>query len=76
MEYTDDGGKVYRRIEALEVQDFAGFPTVTKMQVSDLRSGGNTVSQFRNVEYNLGIPDDVFTERTLRNPPRQWFEVK
>ena len=23
-----------------------------------------------------GIPDDVFTERTLRNPPRQWFQGK
>ena len=76
MEYTDEGGEVYRRIEALEVAEMSGFPTVTKMKVSDLRSGGFTVSQFRNVEYSLGIPDDVFTERTLRNPPRQWFEGK
>jgi len=76
MEYTDDGGEVYRRIEALEVAEVSGYPTVTKMKVSDLRSGGFTVSQFRNVEYSLGIPDDVFTERTLRNPPRQWFEGK
>jgi outer membrane lipoprotein-sorting protein len=73
MEYFDDDGTVYRRIEALEVQDVGGFPTVTKMKVSDLRSGGHTVSEFRNVEYSLGIGDDVFTERTLRNPPRKWF---
>jgi hypothetical protein len=64
---------MYRTIEALEVQDVDGFPTTTRMKVSDLRSGGNTVSEFRNIEYNLGIPDDVFTERTLRNPPRNWF---
>ena len=73
MEYTDAKGEVYRRIEALEVQEFGGHPTVTMMKVSDLRTGGNTVSEFRGVEYDLGIPDDVFTERTLRNPPRQWF---
>jgi outer membrane lipoprotein-sorting protein len=75
MDYMD-GDEVYRRIEALEVQDVAGHPTVTRMKVSDLRGGGFTVSEFRNVEYDLGIPDDVFTERTLRNPPRQWFKGK
>ncbi len=76
MEYVDEGGEVYRRIEALEVAEFGGHPTVTKMQVLDLRSGGSTVSEFRNVEYDLGIPESVFTERTLRSPSRQWFSVR
>ena len=73
MEYTDDGGEIYRTIEALEVQDVQGFPTV---KVSDIRTGGATVSEFRNVQYDLGIPDDIFTERTLRNPSREWFKGK
>jgi outer membrane lipoprotein-sorting protein len=73
MEYIDESGEVYRRIEALEVQEVLGHPTVTQMKVSDLRSGGYTLSEFRNVEYDLGIPDDVFTERTLRNRSREWF---
>jgi predicted RND superfamily exporter protein/outer membrane lipoprotein-sorting protein len=76
MEYIDDKGEVYRRIEALEVSDVQGFPTVTQMKVSDLRTGGNTVSEFRKVQYDIGIPDDVFTERTLRNPQREWFKGK
>jgi len=74
MEYVDDAGKTYRIIEALEVQDVAGHPTITQMKVSDLRSGGHTLSEFRNMEYDLGIPADVFTERSLRNPPRQWLK--
>jgi len=74
MEYIDDTGKVYRVIEALEVQDVQGFPTVTQMKVTDARTGGATVSEFRNVQYNIGIPDDVFTERTLRSPSREWFK--
>ena len=73
MEYVDDTGEVYRRIEALEVQNVDGIPTVTTMRASDLRSGGNTVSEFTDIEYGLGIPADVFTERTMRNPPRRWF---
>ncbi len=76
MEYVDEGGEVYRRIETLEVAEFGGHPTVTEMQVSDLRSGGTTVSEFRNVEYDLGIPENVFTERTLRSPSRRWFSTR
>jgi outer membrane lipoprotein-sorting protein len=75
MEYMDDAGEIYRRIEALEIAEIDGNPTVTRMQVSDLRSGGHTLAEFRNVQYDLGIPASVFTERTLRNPPRQWFST-
>ena len=75
MEYVDDTGAVYRRIETLEVQTIGGHPTATKMRVSDLRSGGYTLSEMRNITYDLGLPEDVFTERTLRNPPRRWFST-
>ncbi len=76
MEYVDDAGEVYRRIEALEVQEIDGIPTVTRLRASDLRSGGNTLSEFTDIEYGLGIPADVFTERTLRSPPRRWFSSR
>lgn len=76
MEYVDDTGEVYRRIEALEVQEIDGIPTVTRMRASNLRSGGNTVSEFSDIEYRLGIPADVFTERTMRNPSRRWFPAR
>ena len=76
MEYEDESGEVYRRIEALEVAEFGGHPTVTELQVSDLRSGGTTVSEFRDVEYDLGIPESIFTERTLRSPSRRWFSTR
>jgi outer membrane lipoprotein-sorting protein len=76
MEYVDETGAVYRRIEALAVDEIDGYPTVTRMQVSDLRSGGHTVSEVRNIQYDVGIPASVFTERTLRNPPRQWFSIR
>ncbi len=73
MDYVDGTDEVFRRIEAVEVDVVDGYPTVTTMRVSDLRSGGETVSEFSDVRYDLGIPEDVFTERTLRNPPRRWL---
>lgn len=74
IEYEDARGNVYRRVEVIEVQDVQGKPTVTKSRVSNLESGGHTDMQFRFIAYDLGMPADVFTERSLRNPPKQWLQ--
>ena len=70
IEYTNPAGDVYRRVEVFDVQEFGGHPTVTKSRVSDLLTGGTTDMQFRFIKYDIGLPDAVFTERSLRNPPR------
>lgn len=62
-----------RRVESLEVETIQGFPTVTKSKVTDLVGGGYTLMEFRGIEYNLGLPDDLFTERSLRTPPLEWL---
>ncbi|MFA5389508.1 MAG: outer membrane lipoprotein-sorting protein, partial [Candidatus Omnitrophota bacterium] len=73
-EYFDKSGKLYRVIEALEVKDIQGYPTVTRMKASDLNSNANTVTEFNDVAYDVGLNDDIFTERFLRTPPQQWLE--
>lgn len=73
MEYLDQAGRRYRRIEAVTVETIGGFPTVTKMKVSDLRSGGYTISEMRGVTYNIGVPQGVFSEQSLRRAPKQWL---
>ncbi len=72
-EYYDRQGKMYRRVEALEVKDVEGIPTVMKSKVEDIASGGNTVMTFRDVKYNRGISEKIFTERYLRKPPRKYI---
>jgi outer membrane lipoprotein-sorting protein len=74
IEYTNAGGKVYRRVEVLETKEIDGHPTVVSSRTSDLSSGGHTDMQFRYIAYDLGMPTEVFTERSLRNPPRQWLK--
>lgn len=69
MEYTDGGGKVYRRIEAVETEVIQGHPTVTKMKVSDLANGGYTLAELRNIAYDIDVPESAFAEKSLRNPP-------
>ena len=73
IEYVNGRGKVYRRIETVRVETVNGFPTITRLKVSDLDSGGYTLSDVSNVRYDLGIPDDIFVEGSLRNPPQKWL---
>lgn len=73
-EYYDNQEKLYRTVEALEQKEIDGFITVTKMKVSDLRTGGYTDSEMRFIKYDMGIPDDVFSERSLRTPPQEWLK--
>lgn len=76
IDYTNAAGDVYRRVEVLAVETIDGHPTVTASRVTDLLSGGKTDMQFRYIAYDVGIPADVFTERSLRTPPREWLERK
>ncbi len=70
-EYIDKQGRKYREVAALEIREIQGIPTVVKSRVRDLLSGGETVSEFKNIKYNIGLKDTIFTERYLRRPPRE-----
>ncbi len=73
IEYSNANGKVYRRVQPKKVETLQGHPTVTRTLVSDLAGGGETEMMFRHISYDLGLPKDIFSERSLRNPPRQWL---
>lgn len=67
-------GEVYRMAKTLAVEDIQGYKTVTKSQMTDLRTGGSTVLEYSSVEYDIGLPDDLFTERYLRAAPTEYLE--
>ena len=79
MEYYDKNDKLYRTIESVKVEPIASeengqpveYPTVTKSVVSDLNTGSKTEMEFSNVQYNIGLNDNIFSERYLRRPPRE-----
>jgi outer membrane lipoprotein-sorting protein len=72
-EYYDADGKSYRTYEALEVQTIDGFTTVTSSRMSDTNVGGQTTIEYTAVKFNVGLPDDLFSERYLRNAPRKYL---
>lgn len=70
IDFFNENDANYRRVEALAVEAIQGFHTVVRSKVSDLVTGGYTLMEFRGVEYNLTLSSDLFTERSLRVPPR------
>ena len=73
-EYYNDRDEVMRTIEALAVEDVDGFPTVTKSVAKNLETGGQTTMDFTNIKYNVGLTEDIFTERYLRRAPVKWIK--
>ncbi len=75
IEYYNASGKAFRKIEATKVEVIQGIPTVTDAKVTNLLDGSFTLMQFKNMKYDLGIPQEIFNERALRNPPNEWLKA-
>ncbi|NOY63678.1 MAG: outer membrane lipoprotein-sorting protein [Gammaproteobacteria bacterium] len=71
VEYYDSSNNKYREAKALAVDTIQGFPTVTKASMKNFRSGSKTVMTYRKIEYNVGLEDELFSERFLRNAPKK-----
>lgn len=73
-EYYDERDGLTRVFEAVEIQDIQGFQTVTKRRMTNVKKEHSTLVMFSSVEYNIGIKDDLFTERYLKAPPKEYIE--
>lgn len=71
IRYFDNQNDIYRKVDALEISTIEGHPTVTKSRISDFKTNGYTLMEFRNVTYDLTLPEAIFSERSLRQPPRR-----
>jgi len=67
--YRQDGTR-YRQYTVEQVETIAGHPTITRSLMKDLADGGRTTLDYDRVEYDLGLSEDLFSERYLRSPPR------
>jgi len=73
-EYYDKRGELYKTFTADEIKDIQGFPVITKRTMKDVKTGHKTEVQYQKTEFNIGLDDDVFTERYLKKPLKKWIE--
>ncbi|MBI3616864.1 MAG: outer membrane lipoprotein-sorting protein [Candidatus Omnitrophica bacterium] len=73
-EFYDKQDELYRQFEAQEIKDINGIPTIVKRVMKNVKTGHRTEVTFQDIAYNLGIEDDIFSERYLRKAPPQWIK--
>ena len=67
-EYFDGRGQKIRSFSADRVEEIGGHWTVTRRTMRTLQTGQRTEVTFQDVSYDRGLPDNLFTERALREP--------
>ena len=73
-EYYDKRGELYKTFTADEIKDVQSFPVITKRTMKDEKTGHKTEVTYQKAEFNMGLDDDVFTERYLKKPLKKWIE--
>jgi len=68
-EYYDAKDRHARTFRAEKVETIGGYVTVTRRSMTDELKGRRTIVEFAGIEYDVGIPDETFTERALKAPP-------
>ena len=72
-DYYDDG-EVVKVMTAVETSESDGIMTITHRTMEDLDKERVTHVIFDNIDYNVGVEDDIFTERYLVNPPMKYIK--
>ena len=68
LDYVDGKGEVVRRITFDDIRDEGGRPVAHVIEVEDLQTGRRTVATVRDVAFDSGLEDDLFTSRYLMRP--------
>lgn len=73
-EFYDKKDIMIRRFRAEKIETVDGFDTITIRSMENLKKGSRTYIEFSSIHYNVGLTDDLFTERFLKNPPRKFIK--
>ena len=66
-------GEKYKEYKMIEWKEIQGFPTITKFSMTNLQSGESTVATMSDIKYNQGLPEQIFSEASLRRAPRKYL---
>jgi len=72
--YFDKKDKKIRIFRGEKVENIDGILTITKRSMEDLKKDRKTTIEFGDISYNVGLEEDIFTERFLKAPPRKYIK--
>ena len=73
-EYYDKKDKLARIYTSEKVEEIEGITTTTIRKMENVKKNQYTTVEFNNIDYNVGAKEDIFTERFLKNPPREFIK--
>jgi len=73
-EYYDKRGNLSKRFTADKIESIQGKATIMQRSMANVQNGHRTLVIFEKVNYNVGLKEDIFSERYLRNAPREWIQ--
>ena len=66
--------KMIRVFTADKIEVIDDYATVSVRTMKDLKKNHQTTVTFSEVKYNVGIEPDIFAERYLKSPPREYID--
>lgn len=73
-EYYDKRGDLYKTFTGDKIESVEGMPTIMQRTMANVQNGHRTVVTFEDVNYNVALKDNIFSERYLRSAPREWIQ--
>lgn len=72
-EYYDTKDEMTLLFEAQDIREVDGYLTVMKRRMTNVQREHSTTVEFSDVDYDVGIEEDLFTERYLKAPPAKYI---
>ena len=73
-EYYSKTGGLQKVFTAETVKEVGGFWTITKGSMKNVENRHRTDVSYEKVDYNQKVEEELFTERSLKNPPQKWIK--
>ncbi|MGB0894978.1 MAG: outer membrane lipoprotein-sorting protein [Parashewanella sp.] len=76
VEYYDNNKRLYRKMTVLKTRKVQQHHVITHAKMENFSSNSKTFMQVRGIKFELGLPQHIFSEKSLRNPPVSWLRRK
>jgi outer membrane lipoprotein-sorting protein len=73
-EYYDKKDEQTKLFEVLAIEEHDGYPTAVTRRMTTPRKDNTTDITFSDVQYDVGVDEDIYSERYLKSPPKEYIQ--